>query len=329
VKIFLTLDYEMFFGSNTGTQERCILYPTELLIKILDTHNIKATFFIDSGYLIQMDKYRKEFPQIEADYQAVIAQIVKLDKNGHDIQLHIHPHWEDTIYDGKRWILDTSRYKLDDFSVSEVEDIVFRYKKVLTDIVGEKIFVFRAGGWCIQPFGKIKKALKKENIWLDSTLFKNGINKSKTHFFDFRGMPEDDEWNFEHDPMVINPNGYFKEVPISSYRVSPLFFLKLILLKKFGGIKHQSLGDGTAAGGSKWDKLRMLIKSTYSVVSMDGVKIDFLDKAYADYKRNHKENFVVIGHPKAFSPYSLDKLDSFLKKHQYEKFTTYQKEYSI
>lgn len=328
--ILITLDYELFFGSNSGTQEESIISPTIKLLQVLDKYNIKASFFVDSGYIIKLNEYRKRYKALEVDYNKIISQIKLLDKNGHDIQLHIHPHWEDSYYDGSKWVVDTTRYKIHDFNDNEIDNIVYKYKKVLTDIVGDKVFTFRAGGWCMQPFEKLKKVLKKYNIWLDSTVFEGGRNASATHYFDFRGAPRKDFWRFEDDPIVENVTGFFTEVPISSYKVSPLFFWKLAFAKKLGGEKHKAFGDGGAAGGSKWDKIRMLTQSTNSVVSIDGYKVSFLQDAFDDFKKNiDNKNFVIIGHPKAMSEYSLDKLEEFIIKNKDNIFTIYSKEFLL
>ena len=42
--IYLTLDYELFFGEQSGTPEHCIIKPTQDLLSILDPLDIKATF---------------------------------------------------------------------------------------------------------------------------------------------------------------------------------------------------------------------------------------------------------------------------------------------
>lgn len=329
MNIFLTLDYELYFGSNSGSQERSIIYPTNRLLEILDKYNIKASFFVDSGYIIKLDEYIKKYDVLEDDFQNIISQIKSLSEDGHDMQLHIHPHWEDSYYDGTKWVIDTTRYRIHEFSEDEIDDIVYRYKKVLTDIVGDKVFTFRAGGWCMQPFGKLKNALKKHNIWLDSTVFEGGKNDSVTHYFNFINAPKKDVWKFEDDPLVENKNGYFTEIPISSYRVSPFFFWKLALAKKFGGDKHKAFGDGGAAGGSKWDKIRMLTQSTNSVVSIDGYKASYLQDAFDKFKRNKEnKNFVIIGHPKAMTEYSLEKLEEFIKHNLDSNFTTYDTEFN-
>lgn len=328
MNIFLTLDYELFFGSNSGTQERSITYPTNRLLEVLDKYQIKASFFIDSGYIIKLEECRKKHKLLEDNYQKIISQIKSLSKSGHDIQLHIHPHWEDSYYDGNKWIVDTTRYRIDEFSDEQIDDIVYRYKKVLTDIVGYKVFTFRAGGWCIQPFDKLKNTLKKYNIWLDSTVFEDGKNDSITHYFDFSGTPKKDFWKFEDNPLVENKNGFFTEIPISSYRTSPLFFWKLAIAKKLGGDKHKAFGDGGAAGGSKWDKIRMLTRYTSSVVSVDGYKSSYLQDAFDNFKKNKdNNNFVIIGHPKSMSEYSLEKLEEFIKNNLKNNFTTYGREF--
>lgn len=321
--ILITLDYELFFGSKAGTQENSILYPTKRLVNILDKYNTKATFFVDSGYLVKLEEFKSKFPSLEKEYQEIVTQIKKLDKNGHSIQLHIHPHWEESHYDGHQWIMDTSRYRLHDFNESEINDIVFRYKKVLTNIVGDKIFAHRAGGWCIQPFDKLKNIFKKHNIWLDSTVFENGMNHSKTHYFDFRNSPKKSNWSFESDPLIEESNGFFKEFPISAYKLSPLFFWKLIFFKKFGGKEHKVFGDGSAASGSKKDKIRMLTSFTNSVVSIDGYKSSFLQDAYDTFlNKKDNKNFIIIGHPKAMSEYSLKKLENFIIKNKSSNFIT-------
>jgi hypothetical protein len=330
MNVFITLDYELFFGRNSGTQEKSIIQPTNRLLDVLDKYGVKASFFVDSGYLLKLDEYRKGHPLLEADYHAIVEQLSRLTSDGHDIQLHIHPHWEDSYYDGDRWVIDTTRYRIHDFSKEDVVDLVTRYKNALTSLSGKEPFAYRAGGWCIQPFKHVMEALRLNNVWLDSTLFQNGKNDSDTHFFDFKGMPDKTLWRFEDDPLIENPHGYFTEIPISSYRVSPLFFWKLAFYKKFGTDKHKSFGNGGAAGGSRLDKFRMLTRYTNSVASIDGYKSSYLHQAYKQFlNKSDHENFVIIGHPKAMSEYSLEKLDQFIQRNISCGFTTYSKTFGV
>ena len=330
MNIYITLDYELFFAQTSGSVEKSIIEPTQKLLDVVDPLNIKLCFFVDSGYLVNLKKYKENYPTLQNDYNLITKQIKEIYKNGHDIQLHIHPHWEDTIYNGKKWIMDTSRYRLHHFSQEMIDKIVFEYKEVLTELVGDTIFAYRAGGWCIQPFSPLNKALKKNKIWLDSTLYKDGLKDNSTHYMDFRGMPNKTQWRFEDDPLIEDESGYFTEIPISSTKVSPLFYIHYALLRKFNKKAHAIHGDGKGVGRESKDTLKMLLKSEQAVASIDGFRISYLQKALNSYvKEPNNKHFVAMGHPKALTPYSLKAFEKFVTtNHKKHNFTTYSKEFT-
>ncbi len=329
MNIFLTFDYELYFGSRSGTYQNSILKPVEALLVILDRYNVKGTFFVDAGYLCKLEEYADSSGTVASEYDAIKSNIQKLYREGHSIQLHIHPHWEDCSSKNGEWIMDTTRFRLASFSEEDVRSIVKRYKELLTSVIEdtEHVFAYRAGGWCIQPFDKIRGALLENKVWLDSTLYFNGRSNSETHYYNFSGMPKKLSYRFDNDPIVECENGKFLEVPISSYKVTAFFFWRMVIAKKLGGDLHAAYGDGGAAGGGLLDKLRMLLTPTHSVVSVDGYKSSFLAEAFDHYCKQFSEGeFVAIGHPKAFSQYSLSKLDSFLayytKQHTFNTFSS-------
>ncbi|WP_179009484.1 polysaccharide deacetylase family protein [Winogradskyella forsetii] len=314
MKVFITLDYELFFGKS-GTVEKTIIEPTQKLVKILDKHNAKAVFFVDVGYLIKSEELESKYPELKDSSKKVIKQIKELVAEGHDIQLHIHSHWEDAQFTNGQWVFPMTHYRLHSYSEEECIKIVKKYKNYLEAICGKQVNGFRAGGWCLQPFDKLKTAFLEAGIKFDSTVFKGGRNIHGAHYYDFNEIPEATKWNFSDDPCVIDDQGSFTEFPIASFKVSPLFFWKLIYYKKFGGQKHHQIGDGYAISNGLWQKLRLLLTRSYTVVSVDGYKASLVQKAFLRQKKKYKSgNFVIIGHPKAFSKFSLKKLDEFLIK---------------
>ena len=318
-KILITLDYELFFGKS-GSTDKCIVEPTERLLSILDKHNIKVSFFVDSGYILKLKEYMQNFDVLKKDYDLITQQIQKLSKEGHDIQLHIHPHWEDSIYDGKQWVFNTNRYKLSDFSEIEIDDVVRRYSIVLEEITNIKPTVFRAGGWCIQPFDKMANALKKYGIRIDSTVYYNGKNTTSEKSFDFTDASQKDNWRFSNDPLIEEEDGCFLEIPISAVKTTPFFYFKFIFNKLFGGDNHKAIGDGSAITNSKKQILELLLKPSYSVASIDGYKASLLNRC----AKQNKEQLVLIGHPKAFTPFSLNSLETFISTRRNDSlFTTY------
>ncbi len=327
MNIYITLDYEIYFGENHGTVEKCIIYPTSELIRIAEKYNVRFSFFVDCGFILKLDEFRKKIPALEKDYKLITEQVNYLSNTGHDIQLHIHPHWEDSYFDGEHWVIDVKRYKLVDFNEAEIADIVYRYKKVLVDLTGKNIFAYRAGGWCLQPFNKLKNAFQKNNITLDSSVFRKGYYVSENYNYDFRNAPDKDLYHFEDDPAKENTNGYFTELPISQIRNSPLFFWILFLLGRKNPYLHKPLGDGRAMAAPGYRK-KLLTQYTENPVSIDGYNVRLLEKSLKGSQKKKFKNMVVIGHPKALSRYSIQKLEEFIKNNKEKHaFTTYTKQF--
>lgn len=325
----LTLDYELFFGSRTGTIEGCIITPTKKILEVLDQYGVKASFFVDVCYLERLYEERREYPQLQQDYDNLTRQIKSLFHQGHDIQLHIHPHWRDSHFSEGEWKIDARRYRLIDWPIEQVAEMFKRGTKLLNEILDTEVFVYRAGGWCIQPFEHLSEAMKNSGISVDSTVFKGGRNLSKTHFFNFLKAPDKTHWKFSVDPLIEDCKGNFFEIAISSITVSPLFFWKLAFAKKIGGDRHKNLGDGLSLPTSRKDIIRMLTCYSHSVVSMDGYRSSLLQGALNKCEKNFTKNdyFVVIGHPKITTSFSLQQLEKFLAKNiEQHYFTTYRHE---
>jgi peptidoglycan/xylan/chitin deacetylase (PgdA/CDA1 family) len=329
MRIILSLDYELFFGTPSGSFGCCIIEPTKALHNIFDRYGVKAVFFVDAGYLWRMNELKTVDGSVAEEFSAVTKQLNALIKSGHEVGLHIHPHWEDTIRKDGKWVMDTRRYRLHDFSKEEARSIILKYAQTLTDITGKRAISFRAGGWCIQPFHHIYEALWDAGIRVDSSVYPGGYVRSETHYLDFRDVPKKSSWRFDQDPTDERASGRFWEIPISSFRLSPLFFWQLALLRKMGSAVHKAFGDGRATPAGKRQLLRMLFRSTKSVASMDGLKVRLLGKALKRHQRHSPPDdyFVIIGHPKAQTPYSLRKLDEFISASRDDHiYTTYENE---
>ena len=327
MNIYITLDYELFFGSVSGSVERCMIEPTEALMQLVEPYGVKFSCFVDAGYLKALKRQSDQYPELHKSFEQVGTQLKKLVANGHGIELHVHPHWEDSYYDKDRWLFNTDRYRLSYFSEAEVLNIITEYNLLLTEISGQKPVAYRAGGWSAQPFPPIAKALNANKILKDSSVYPGGLYKSAYQWFNFEKVPQyKTYYKFSEDLTVEDIAGPFSEFPISSYLVSPLFYWKLVATKILKTPKHRPYGNGSAIPLAKAQKLRLLSRYSRSVISIDGYKASFLEKAFKKYQKHTDGdgNFVIIGHPKSFTPYSMNKLDNFLKKtSQLNRYTTF------
>ena len=314
MKAYLTFDYELFFGPNSGTLESCMIVPTNELLDIADNSDQKLVFFVDAGYVNSLKINSSKNNSLRRDYTKVSRQLDQILEKGHDIQLHIHPHWEDSIWKNGNWYFDTSRYKLSDFSHEDVVEICRTYKGALSQYTNESdIFAYRAGGWCIQPFEKIRKGLLASGVWLDSTIYHEGLNLSEQKGFDFRGAPSKDIWRFDKDPLIEAKDGPFVELAISSTIVSPLVYWRILLNKFIPARKHKIFGDGFSLSSGNRQTLSLLTKFTKQPVFVDGIKSTTLINSYDEYKKTNS-NFVAIGHPKALTRYSIKTISELMNK---------------
>ncbi len=313
MKVHITFDYELFFGRPTGTVEKCILQPTEKLIAIAERHNVGFTFFVDVGLLLAIERYQEEYPELTKDYEQIVSQLNQLQSTGNDIQLHIHPHWEKAVYNGKEWIINAvGNYKLTDFSDEEIARIVKAYKTKLEAIKGEPAPIYRAGGWCLQPFSRVKEVFKQNNITIDSTVFQGGYYETTHYYFDFRKAPPKGKYRFEDDLCQEVDNGFFTEYPIGGWKYSPLFYWNLYVRGRLNPQAHKMVGDGNfiPQPGRKW---KHLTSASWNHVSCDGYFAQKLKKITTAYKNTGRSHLVIIGHPKSQTEFSYKKLENYLK----------------
>lgn len=312
-QILLSLDYELFFGHPTGTVENCLIRPTGEAASIARRHGARFSLFVDALYLQRLAEEARRYPRLQSDLDAVRRQLTALKEEGHDIQLHLHPHWIDSRFDGEAWRLDTHRYKLHDFPSAEISSLVGSAKSLLTAIVSDTVFAFRAGGWCLQPFPRIATGLLEHGIWLDSTVFPGGVSDDRDRWFDFSTAPAKDTWHFSSDPTREDTDGSFLEVPISAMRVTPFLFWRMAMTRKILATPaHKPFGDGSSLSWGRGYYLQKLTRSTISVASMDGLKAGLLTQAFRSEQASGRQLFHAMGHPKALSRFSLDQLDGFL-----------------
>ena len=313
MKFLLTLDYELFFGANSGSPDGCLIYPTRVLTHELERHGFLVTLFVDAGYLDRLSRSPEKLHKFQLE--RISTQLQQLVGRGHDVQLHVHPHWEDTHWANGKWEINTARYRLQSFSDSAISEILERYAGLLGSITGIRPQAFRAGGWCLQPFGSLAGPLASAGIHIDSTVYTRGKSVNPGREFDFSAAPDLDRWVFDNDPLSVEDSGRFLEIPITTHRVSPLFYWQALWKKLVRQVGDKPLGDGHALSNSKEYYLRKLFGAEDTVASIDGARAVLLEHSFLKTKERRHRIFNVMGHPKSLTRNSLDALDRFLTRH--------------
>ncbi|MCF2600312.1 hypothetical protein I6E26_01895 [Anaerovibrio lipolyticus] len=300
--ILLTYDYEVFFV-KFGTIDNSLLIPTSELVKEMDRHSMKGTFFVDVLFL---DYLRRQGDN--AAYDRIINQLKWVLSCGHRIELHIHPHWLDT----DKGIVDFKRYRLQTFSEEEQSSIFAKGLEILYSIAKSedanyKVLAYRAGGWCVQPFSELYNTFKEYDIRIDSSVASGMYQKSSSHFFDFRNAPNKEYYNFSKEITVEKTDGEFVEIPITTFKTNPINKLYKRWIAKTNKKQITSYGDGHGMTVSKFVLLRKLFERR-AMFSIDGV-FD-LEHMFELMKKSELDTITFISHPKNLTNFSLE----YLKK---------------
>lgn len=322
---YITLDYELFMGKTTGTPEKCLIEPMEYLMNMVDRYNIKMNVFVDTAYLLQLRKLKDSHPQLQRDYDLILQNIKQIDQRGHAIQLHLHPQWCYSQYDGEKWVLDVDHYKLSDMSLKEQKDLINEGIKLLNSLVSRKVTAFRAGGYSVENFSELYDTFLAGGITSDSSAMHGGYRSGKFHSYDYRNIPNKTSYNVLKDIKTECPEGKMKEYPISTIDTIGFIYLikKWMMTKKNNKMAGSQVtwGNGRSIGfpGGRikvlLTKLRMLFESNPIQASMDDC-LNIEDVLNYSKKHYYGDDFVIIGHPKTFSPHVINLLEGFIISHK-------------
>lgn len=321
MNIVLSLDYEVWFGRNGALPQRTLVEPTAALRALARRHGVRLVFFVDVLWLLRLREEARRHPLLMAEHDRVARQLDELAADGHELQLHLHPHWLDSYWDGDDWALDLRRYRLHDFADTEIAEMVNAGAHALRAHAGVvPVSAFRAGGWCLQPFDRLRGPLRSADICIDSTVYAGGVEQGEGRRYDFRAAPALGRWRFDDDPLRPRADGAFLELPIASQTLPPWFFWQLAFTKVLGLGAHRVQGPGSALAMGRADLLRRLLRPSTSVASSDGLKASRLADALESQRRRGLQDFVVIGHPKALTLHGLRMLDHFITAHRGDHF---------
>jgi len=324
-KILLTLDYEIYFGDITGSVKECMIDPTNRLLKILDMNDSKMTVFWDILHFYKLLELQDEFPELKKERIAIQNQIHKIVQKGHDIQLHLHPHWLDAKYIEGKWSFVYDRFKLHTLSkINDPNDIntivgcIIIAKNLMEKIVREadknyNVNSFRAGGYLIEPFNELKDIFYDNGIFIDSSICPNLKNDSNIYAFNYNKYPKKQHYRFIDNISIIDDEGYFIEFPITTFKIPFLVRLYFTFLKryKYKNFKSGRKGNGSESVNKNDIKLLQKMHNYYFDKRYDKLTTDdsFIEKYNYLIKRADNYSNQIL-HPKMLNEHAFSIFES-------------------
>lgn len=312
MNIFLTLDFELFLGRRSGGIQSCLLRPMLQIAEIARERKIGLILFVDATYLLRLRELKSQYSCLDFDYREVTQLLRRLVNQGHELQLHIHPQWAYSNFDGQNWNIDQMHYKLSDIPEEKSRQLFRDGCSLLEELSGVAPKAFRAGGFSAQPSSLLTKLLRENDILYDFSVYPTTKYNTAQQQYDYTSVEPGRMYRFEDDLCVEVPNGHFVEVPLSIATVSPIYFWKLVFQRLSKQAKHKRIGDGESVKTAGSSILKRLTRKERIHATIDESKISFLYKAFRKSKIAGHEIFCVIGHPKLATEYSLSKLGNIL-----------------
>lgn len=325
--IVLTLELELFFGSDSGTVENSMIRPVRKLLELVSKHNMKFTVFWDVMHYVRICQLANGAPDLELDKELIENEIKSLLEKGHDIQMHIHPHWLDSNWDGTKWIFDYSRYKIQDLSnrpdPNDPNTILgcitlarTTIEKVCREVVSNyKVTCFRAGSNSTIPFADLGHALKENNIFIDSSAVK-GIERSASFApINYTWMPDILYYPFNDSPLDFDSNGVFWEFPIETIAISPFRQLYFNLINRLKYVYTGRYGDGKGLGEhytAPKPHLAKYFKESFSKFTPE----DSFPEEWYYYLDKARDMSIAVIQPKNMSPLSFKMIEDSLESNK-------------
>lgn len=317
----ITFDYELFFGENRGTYDEVLFQPTYGLIDALKNRKIAATFFADVCSI----PVSQQFGQLSY-IDGFTRQLQYMDQSGQDVQLHIHPHWLTSHWDGEKWAFSNEGYRLHWFEkegrISQIiADGVGFLNDTLKPIHPEyQCIAYRAGGFSLQPHHEIVKALYDNGIRVDSSVVPQMVIHSDAQIYDYQHKLETMNWHMSDQAewwQDSKEGKYLVEVPVATVDKSPVDFL----LKRVFTPEKIKLSLGPKRGTyipihtEPKPRLKAYLEyiSDYNLISMDAYAAEFLyDQVKRFKKKTNCQAAALIGHPKLVTQAYIDNLNRFI-----------------
>lgn len=329
--LLFTADHEIFFGENYQTEKELLIDTTYRLMDILKHYGIPLTLMTD---VCSIFRYRElgmhDYPYLMEE------QLRYAMKTGHDVQLHLHPHWTYSMYTDGKWSFDQSRYRLHDFGFDEndknsADSIISRGKNYLENLLQPidpdyRCIAFRAGGWCLQPEKALIRSLLNHGMAIDTSVYKGGYQKNDTHYLDYRNVPKDTNWYI--DPEIgLSKKGAsgILEIPIGSISKKPYLYLQKFRNRSYRRKYLKTVIKGVPIGTKPQSFLRKLgdritnlltqpLMFTYdSATAIELMEFVSYYTRHLDYK-NKDFYLSIIGHPKGLNDSNLREIDKFCRE---------------
>ncbi len=187
-------DWELS-GNGAGDIAELQFRPMRELIKIYNAHGISGSFNAEVMQQLTFRKFQVAHPELKPladEWDRTVSEALR---QGHDVQLHIHPQWSKAAYDDGQWLL-SGDWSILNYKPEDAFQMMLDGKQYLEDLLRSVVSTyeavsFRSGSWCIAPSPHMLGLLVKLGTVFDMSIVGGVRYETKNIQLDYSDCEED------------------------------------------------------------------------------------------------------------------------------------------
>ncbi len=194
IYLALTHDWELR-GDGSGDIEQIQFAPLRSLLEIYRKHNARTTFLPDVMQQVRFRQLESEHSELKSWADKWDGHVREAFRQGHDIQLHLHPQWRDGRYQNGRWHLNGD-WSILNYNHDAAYAMLAAGKEYLENLLrpidpSYRCIAFRAGALAAAPSDHLFKSLVSLGIQLDVSIAGGLFVNDRNLQLDYRDCEED------------------------------------------------------------------------------------------------------------------------------------------
>lgn len=194
IHLALVDDWELS-GNGSGDVRSLQFEPMRRLVSIYNSLGIRGSFNAEVMQQITFRKFQDRYSELEVlanDWDEIVKETFR---QGHDIQLHVHPQWQNAQYDDGVWRL-TSDWSILKYTREAAYEMLRQGRDYLQNLLREidpnyTCVSFRSGAWCIAPSPHMLELLVELGIVFDMSIVGGVRYDTRNINLDYSNCEED------------------------------------------------------------------------------------------------------------------------------------------
>jgi hypothetical protein len=194
IHLALVDDWELS-GNGSGDVRQLQFEPMRRLVSIYNRLGIRGSFNAEVMQQITFRQHQDSHNELKVladEWDDIVRETFR---QGHDIQLHVHPQWHNAEYRDGRWKL-TADWSILNYSREDALQMLRRGKEYLENLLKDvdpnyRCVSFRSGAWCIAPSPHMLELLVELGIVFDMSIVAGVKYDTRNIKLDYTGCEEE------------------------------------------------------------------------------------------------------------------------------------------